>query len=417
MATRRVFLKNSGLAIFGIGSSPMWLERTVAATTNKKILVVIFQRGAADGLNIVVPHGDKAYYAGRPGIAIPKPGANEGATLDLDGFFGLNPNLKSLLPIFNEKKLAIIDACGSPDPTRSHFDGQDYMESGTPGFKATRDGWLNRTLTDDKTKSPIRAVSLGPLLARTLRGSQPAVALNSVKDFQVRDKTAGEDYMSRYAASVDTQLKGTGKDTFEAIRLLESLRKVEYAPANGAVYPNGRLGSSLKQIAQMIKANAGLEVAFADLGGWDHHVNEVGVTPYTGPLANLLREFGGSLAAFYQDLGPRMDDVVLTTMSEFGRTARENGNRGTDHGHANVMFTLGGSVRGGKIYGRWPGLEREQLYEGRDLAVTTDFREVLGEVVMGHLGQQDFTRVFPGFSSKAPLGLFAASAATTTKSS
>jgi len=417
MATRRVFLKNSGLAIFGIGASPAWLERAVAAITNKKILVAILQRGAADGLNIVVPHAEKAYYTGRPGIAIPKPGSSEGAALDLDGFFGLNPNLKSLLPIFNEKKLAIIEACGSPNPTRSHFDAQDYMESGTPGLKATRDGWLNRTLADDNTKSPIRAVSLGPVLARTLRGTQPAVAINSVKDFQVRDRMAGEDYMSRYAASVDTQLKGTGKDTFEAIRLLEALRKVEYVPANGAVYPSGRLGSSLKQIAQMIKSNAGLEVAFADLGGWDHHVNEVGATPFIGPLANLLREFGDSLAAFYQDLGPRMDDIVLTTMSEFGRTARENGNRGTDHGHANVMFTMGGSVAGGKIYGKWPGLEREQLYEGRDLAVTTDFREVLGEVVTGHLGNRDLTRVFPGFSSKAPLGLFASGAATTTKNS
>jgi uncharacterized protein (DUF1501 family) len=263
----------------------------------------------------------------------------------------------------------------------------------------------------------MRAFSLGPVLARTLRGAQPAVAMNSVEDFQVRDKMAGEDYMSRYAASVDTQLKGTGKDTFEAIRLLEALRKVDYIPANGAVYPKGRFGSSLKQIAQMIKANAGLEVAFADLGGWDHHVNEVGATPFIGPLAKLLREFGDSLAAFYRDMGPRMDDIVLTTMSEFGRTARENGNRGTDHGHANVMFTLGGAVEGGKIYGKWPGLEREQLYEGRDLAVTTDFREVLGEVVNGHLGQRDLSRVFPGFSPKGPLGLFAASAATTTKSS
>ena len=406
MATRRVFLKNSGLSIFGIGASPIWLERAVAATTNKKILVAILQRGAADGLNIVVPHAEKAYYAGRPSIAIPKPGSSEGATLDLDGFFGLNPNLKALKPIFDEKKLAIIEACGSPDPTRSHFDAQDYMESGTPGYKATRDGWLNRSLTNDPDKSPIRAVSLGPVLARTLRGSQPAVALNSVKDFQVRDKMGGDDYMSRYAASLDTQLRGTGKETFEAIRLLESLRKTEYKPENGAVYPSGRLGTSLRQIAQMIKSNQGLEVAFADLGGWDHHVNEVGATPFIGPLANLLREFGDSLAAFYQDLGHRMDDVVVTTMSEFGRTARENGNRGTDHGHANVMFALGGNLAGGKVYGQWPGLEQEQLYEGRDLAVTTDFRQVLGEIVSTHLGRNDLNRIFPNFKPAAPLGLF-----------
>lgn len=416
MATRRAFLRNSGVAMFGIGSSPVWLERAMAATTGsggKKILVAIFQRGAADGLNIVVPHAEKAYYAGRPGIAISQPGSSEAATIELDGFFGLNPNLKALKPIFDEKKLAMVHACGSPDPTRSHFDAQDYMESGTPGLKATRDGWLNRTLSKEVEKSPIRAVSMGPVLARTLRGGNPAVALNSVKDFQVRDKMAGDDYMSRYAASLDTQMKGTGKDTFEAIRLLETLRKVEYKAGNGAVYPNGRLGTSLKQIAQMIKADAGLEVAFADLGGWDHHVNAVGATALIGPLANLLREFGDSLAAFYQDLGARMEDVVLVSMSEFGRTARENGNRGTDHGHANVMFTMGGQIAGGKVYGRWPGLEREQLYEGRDLDVTTDFREVLGEVVTQHLGRKELARVFPGFNSKAPPGLFGASAATT----
>ena len=416
MATRRAFLRNSGLAMFGIGASPLWLERALATTGNKKILVALFQRGAADGLNIVVPHAESAYYTGRPGIAIPRPGAAEGAALDLDGFFGLNPNLKALKPIFDEKKLAIIEACGSPDPTRSHFDAQDYMESGTPGLKATRDGWLNRALPPDPAKSPIRAVSLGPVLARTLRGAEPAVALNSVKDFQVRDKMAGEDYMSRYAASVDTQLKGAGKETFEAIRLLDSLRKVDYVPSNGAVYPTGRLGQSLKQIAQMIKADAGLEVAFADIGGWDHHVNEVGATPFIGPLANLLREFGDSLAAFYQDLGPRMDDVVVTTMSEFGRTARENGNRGTDHGHANVMFAMGGNIAGGKVYGQWPGLNREQLYEGRDLAVTTDFREVLGEVVQNHLGRTNIERIFPGFKSTNPPGLFGATAATTKRS-
>jgi uncharacterized protein (DUF1501 family) len=417
MATRRAFLKNSGVAMFGIGASPLWLERAMAASDSKKILVAIFQRGAADGLNIVVPHAEKAYYAGRPSIAIPRPGPGEGAAIDLDGFFGLNPNLKALKPIFDEKKLAMVQACGSPDPTRSHFDAQDYMESGTPGLKATRDGWLNRALNPGGTASPVRAVSMGPVLARTLRGNQPAVAINSVKDFQVRDKMAGDDFMSRYASSVDTQLKGTGKDTFEAIRLLESLRKTEYQPANGASYPGGRLGSSLKQIAQMIKANVGIEVAFADLGGWDHHVNEVGATAFDGPLANLLTEFGSSLAAFYQDLGARMQDVVVVSMSEFGRTARENGNRGTDHGHANVMFTMGGNVSGGKVYGNWPGLEKEQLYEGRDLAVTTDFRQVLGEVAAVHLGQPNLAKIFPGFSPKGPLGLFGAAGSTTSKSS
>ncbi len=401
MATRRVFLRNSALSMFGIGASPLWLERALAATepgAKKKVLVAIFQRGAADGLNIVVPHADKRYYAARPGIAIPREDV-----IDLDGFFGLHPNLAALKPLYDQKRLAMVHATGSPDPTRSHFDAQDYMESGTPGFKATRDGWLNRSLSKDANASPIRAVSLGPVLARTLRGTNPAVALNNVKDFQVKDKMAGDDYMSRYAASLDTQLQGTGRDTFAAIQLLESLRKTEYMPANGAVYPNGRLGSSLKQIAQMIKSGAGLEVAFADLGGWDHHVNEVGATPQEGPLANLLREFGGAIAAFHQDLGERMEDVALVTMSEFGRTVKENGNRGTDHGHANVMFTLGAALPGGKVHGRWPGLAPEQLHENRDLAVTTDFREVLGAIVKGHLGQGDLAKVFPGYQFKGSL--------------
>ncbi len=409
MATRRAFLRNSGVAMFGIGASPIWLERAMAASNaggRKKVLVAIFQRGAADGLNIVVPHGEKAYYAGRPGIAIPKPDGKETSAIDLDGFFGLNPNLKALKPIFDEKKLAMVHACGSPDPTRSHFDAQDYMESGTPGLKATRDGWMNRAVPNAAEQSPIRAVSLGPVLSRTLRGANSAVALNNVRDFQVKDKMASEDYMSRYAASVDTQLKGTGKETFEAIRLLETLRKAEYQPGNGASYPGGRLGTSLKQIAQMIKADAGLEVAFADLGGWDHHVNEVGQTALVGPLANLLTEFGDSLAAFYRDLGTRMEDVMVVTMSEFGRTARENGNRGTDHGHANVMFAMGGNLQGGKVYGEWPGLEREQLYEQRDLDVTTDFRDVLGGVVKRHLGQPDLARVFPGFAGSGKLKVF-----------
>lgn len=403
MPTRRAFIQNSAVAMFGIGATPLWLERALGATTTrKKIYVSILQRGAADGLNIVVPHGDKAYYDARPSIAVPRPGSADNAALDLDGYFGLHPSLKPLLPLFTEKKLAIIEATGSPDPTRSHFDAQDYMESGTPGLKSTRDGWLNRAISDTAATSPVRAVSLGPTLARSLRGPVPAVALNSVKDFGIRDRMAGEEFMSRYAASTDTQLRGTGKETFEAIRLLDSLRKTPYEPANSAVYPTGRLGQSLKQIAQMIKADVGLEVAFADLGGWDHHVNE---TPL---LTNLLREFGQSLAAFTQDLGPLMDDVVLTTMSEFGRTARENGARGTDHGHANVMFAIGGPVAGGKVYGRWPGLEREQLYEGRDLAVTTDFRTVLTEVVSTHLGQPRLDRVFPGFTARERIGFLKA---------
>jgi uncharacterized protein (DUF1501 family) len=399
--TRRIFLRNGAIAMAGVGAAPAWLARAAAAVEGgrRKILVVLFQRGAADGLNIVVPHADRRYYELRPMIAIPR-----AEVLDLNGTFGLHPALEPLKGIYDAKQLAIVEAVGSPDPTRSHFDAQDYMESGTPGVKSTRDGWLNRALTAPAPKaSPVRAVALGPNLPRTLRGRNSAVALATVNDFQLRDENASTMFESLYAG--DKALSTAGRDTFEAMRMLESVRKQPYTPADGAQYPNGRLGQSLRQIAQLIRSNVGLEVAFADMGGWDTHVNEVGLRPTVGPLANLLTEFGRAIAAFHRDMGSQMEDIVLVTMSEFGRTARENGNRGTDHGHANFMFLLGGGVKGGQIYGEWPGLEPEQLHDGRDLALTTDFRDVLGEVVAGHLGMKNVAQVFPGHRRRKPLAL------------
>ena len=387
---RRIFLRNSALAMAGVGSAPLWLGRAAFAaegTGRKKILVAIFQRGAADGLNIVAPYGDAEYYKLRPSISIPQK-----EVVDLDGYFGLHPSLAPLKPIWNDGHLAVIHAAGSPDPTRSHFDAQDYMESGTPGFKGTTDGWLNRALAPTAGKvSPVRAVSLGPALPRALAGRNNAVAVESLPNFSVRDPRASAMLESMYTETGDQILGGTGRETFEAIRILQSIQKTPYQPEAGASYPRGRLGSSLQQIAQLVKADVGLEVAFADLNGWDHHVNE------PGQLANILREFGGALAAFSQDLGDRMEDVVVVTMSEFGRTAKENGNRGTDHGHANVMFAMGGPVKGGKVYGDWPGLAQEQLYEKRDLAVTTDFRDILSEAVSLHLGNTQADKVFPGY--------------------
>lgn len=397
MSTRRAFIKSSALAMFGVGAAPAWLSRAVYAADampkRNKVLVAIFQRGAADGLNIVVPHGDKEYYTLRPSIAVPKEMA-----IDLDGFFGLHPSLAPLKPLYDAKQLAIVEAVGSPDPTRSHFDAQDYMESGTPGLKATRDGWLNRALPGvSGTPSPVRAIAMGAQTPRTLRGKNPAVAVADLRSFTVNDTRSGATFESMYDSSLDTMLRGTGKDTFDAVKLLQSLQKQGYTPGNSAKYPNGKFGQSLQQIAQLIKSNVGLEVAFADIGGWDTHVNEFGATAKVGQLPNLLTEWAAALGAFYQDLGDRMQDVVLVTMSEFGRTARENGNRGTDHGHANVMFTMGGPVQGGKVYGDWPGLAPEKLYENRDLDITTDFRDVLGELVAGHLGNRDLKTVFPGY--------------------
>jgi uncharacterized protein (DUF1501 family) len=409
MPTRRFFLRNSALAMVGVGTTPLWLERALyagdAPSQRKKILVAIFQRGAADGLNVVVPHGERAYYDLRPSIAIPRPTSDPAkiadAAIDLDGFFGLNPALAPLKPLFDQKHLAIVDAVGSPDPTRSHFDAQDYMESGTPGRKATQDGWMNRALPPATQKvSPVRAVSLGPVLPRAMRGPAPAIAMQTIDSFQVRNAEASKQFEQMYMGAKDPVIQAAGKDTFEAVALLQSIQKQAYTPASGATYPRGRFGQSLQQIAQLIKSNVGVEMAFADIGGWDHHVNEIGPRPSVGQLANLLGEYGQALAAFWTDMGDRMSDVVVVTMSEFGRTAKENGNRGTDHGHANSMFVMGGEVKGGKVYGKWPGLEKEQLYEGRDLAVTTDFRDVLGELVTTHLGNPSAKNVFPGYDPR-----------------
>lgn len=404
--SRRTFIKNGGVVMIGMSTLPSFLMRAVAAapTSGRKKLVVVFQRGAADGLNIVVPFAEKNYYAVRPSIAIPAPrrGAQD-AAIDLDGFFGLHPSLAPLQPLFQQRQLAIVHAAGSPDTTRSHFDAQDYMESGTPGVKSTGDGWLNRSLQETPLPdaSPFRAVAMGANLPRALRGSAPAVALADVRQFRVLAPGAGGraiegGFEALYAQTVDQALHGTGSETFEAIDMLRKANPARFPPENGAQYPAGKLGRTMRQVAQLHKADIGLEVTFVDVGGWDHHVNEGGVQ---GQLANLLRELGQSLAAFSQDMGDRMEDTVVVTMSEFGRTARENGNRGTDHGHANCMFVMGGPVRGGKVYGKWPGLVTEQLYQGRDLALTTDFRSVLGEIISRHNGAPRLETVFPGFDN------------------
>ncbi len=402
--TRRVFLKNGALALVATTAIPTFLTRTVWGIdgTSRKRLVVLFQRGAADGLNIVVPHGESAYYAMRPSIAIPRPNHGQESSIDLDGFFGLHPSMASFKPLWDQKHLAIVHAAGSPDNTRSHFDAQDYMESGTPGVKSTEEGWLNRAVRQpEPDPSPFRAISMGGTLPRALAGTAPAVAIGNINEFGVggRGPAAApltNTFEAMYSQSVDTVLHGTGQETFEAVKMLKAADPARYTPAPGANYPRGRFGDSLRQLAQLIKANLGVEVAFADIGGWDHHVNEGAVQ---GQLANVLRDFSQSIAAFWTDLGDLGEDTVLVTMSEFGRTARENGNRGTDHGHANVMFVVGGPVHGGRVYGQWPGLDQSQLYEGRDLALTTDFRRVLGEGVYRHLGNKDLATVFPGFEN------------------
>ena len=398
--TRRVFMKGGAMAVVGTSVVPSFLTRTVLAQNtlpgNRK-LVVLFQRGAADGLNIVVPYREDAYYQMRPTIAIPKD-----QVIDLDGFFGLHPAMQPLKPLWDKGFLAIVQAAGSPDTTRSHFDAQDFMESGTPGVKITQDGWLNRALQAEdaarlrQNSTAFRAVAIGAQVPRTLQGKIPAVAVNNLQDFNVGGRNPAplsNSFEAMYAESVDSVLHGTGTETFEAVKMLKATDPGSYVPTAGASYPRGQFGDSMKQIAQLLKANLGVEGAFADIGGWDTHQNQGNVN---GQLANRLKDFSQGIDAFWTDMGDQAEDVVLVTMSEFGRTAHQNGTGGTDHGHANVMFVLGGPVKGGKVYGSWPGLAQERLYEGRDLTITTDFRQVLGEAAYRTIGARNLDLVFPG---------------------
>ena len=408
---RRYFLKSSGIALAGFGmmaAAPDFLQQFANAQTmtngygKKKILITIFQRGAVDGLNMVVPYGDSEYYNLRRTIAVGKPNQTDGA-INLDGYFGLHPALKPLEKFWQNKQLAVVHSVGSPDNTRSHFDAQNYMEAGTPGVKSTRDGWLNRVLQTSKSDkdSPFRAVAMNGQIPRTLIGRAPTIAMTNLSDFAINAGVYTQSVQGGFEGIYQQNgggLGNTGKETFEAVNFLKQANPSQYKSENGARYPNNPFGNSLRQIAQLIKANVGLEAAFTDTPGlnWDTHANEGGAR---GQIANLLNNFGQAIAAFAADLGRRMDDVVILTMSEFGRTARENGSRGTDHGHANAMFVLGNSVKGGKIYGDWKGLDAGNLHEGRDLAVTTDFRDVLGEISVKHLGNKNLDKIFPNYQA------------------
>ena len=436
-SSRRIFLKSSAFAGVVFGAAPRSLLRSVFAAEGspgrRKTFVVVFQRGACDGLNTVIPYADSGYRKARPSIFIPYPKDGDATTaIDLDGHFGLHPALSDLAPLYKSGSLGIVHAVGSPDTSRSHFDCQDFMESGTPGLKSTTDGWMNRCAGSlPRTDSKFRSVALTQTLPRVLRGAAPAVALARIDDFHVRediamsegagmarpgrmgvaygssrsdaaaqkhaDDSSAAAFEKLYADAAKDMLGNAGRETFEAIEALKVADPAKYQPRQGVSYPRGRLGDSLKQMAQLIKADLGVELAFVDIGGWDHHTAE-GAS--TGQLANLLRQLGGSLAAFHRDLDDRMGDVVVLTMTEFGRTVRENGNRGTDHGHGSVSFVMGGPVKGGRVHGRFPKLSEENLYEGRDLPVTTDFRDLVGEVLVRHMGITDLKRVFPNYEVK-----------------
>jgi uncharacterized protein (DUF1501 family) len=415
---RRVFMKSGAMALVTMGLSPSFLRRAAYAADllggaaarggRGKTLICLFQRGAADALNVLVPHGEPSYYRFRPTIGVPRPArAGERTAVDLDGFFGLHPSLAPLKPLWDRGMLAPIHAVGSPSATRSHFDAQDYMESGTPDLKGTRDGWLNRYLATRGTceacapapTSPFQAVAMGPQTPRALAGPAPTVAMNSLDQFSIRASSSSLERRieALYRTGSADVVHAAGGETFEAVRILKAANPQRYLAEHGAEYPRTPFGQHLRQIAQLIKADVGLEIAFADVGGWDTHVNQGAVN---GQLANRLNDFASAVAALVTDLGDRMSDVAILTMSEFGRTVRQNGNGGTDHGHAGAMFVIGGGVNGGRqVFGRWPGLEPEQLYEGRDLALTTDFRAVFGEVVAKHLGSAKLDAVFPGYDA------------------
>ncbi|HEV2855378.1 MAG TPA: DUF1501 domain-containing protein [Thermoanaerobaculia bacterium] len=411
MLTRRLFLKSGGVALLtlGVGGGPGFITRAALAAAGtgstpsrrRKVLVTIFQRGAMDGLAAVPPIDAPALKTLRPRLAASGARSEgDGTLLDLQTGFGLHPAFEPLLPLWKDKRLAIVHAVGSPDPTRSHFDAQDFMETGTPGRKGTPNGWLNRAVgLLGHDASPFRAVALTPALPRSLYGDEPALAVTSLADFKVQlpgaDRTAaaaGHGFEALYDTTSQDLLRDTGSETFKAIHRLSAAEIERYLPAAGAEYPRTPLGNALRQIAILIKSGVGLEVAFAESGGWDTHVQQALA------FSRQARDLAQSIRAFWTDLGPYQDQVLLTTMTEFGRTVRENGSGGTDHGHGSCLFVLGNKVDGGKVHGTFPGLEPGALYEGRDLPVTTDFRAVFCELAGKHLGIKDDGKLFPGWT-------------------
>jgi len=401
---RRQFIKTGSAALGTLAVFPGWLRpaRMAGSLGNSPVLVAVFLRGGADGLNVVVPYGDRDYASLRPTLAIAPPGQQDGA-LDCDGFFGFHPRLTALKNIFDQGGLAAVHACGSHNGTRSHFDAMDYMESGSSEQKLN-DGWLNRYLQVSAGGEGIfRSVALGPALPLSMAGAAQTMALSGLEALQVNESPQMDIYLDTLKDLNTGRTDTIGRVALDALDAIAAgkgkLDPESYQPANGADYGNGPFGLTMKAVAQTIKADVGLEVAAADLGGWDTHTNQGGGT--SGELFNALGQLDDGLSAFVTDMGSAMDHTLVLVMTEFGRTARQNGSGGTDHGHGSVMFVLGGGVRGGKVYSQWPGLSETKLNEGRDLAVTTDFRRVFGETLQYHMGCQDIQSVFPGYDYMA----------------
>lgn len=409
--SRRDFLKLAGG--FAVAPAlPAWMPRMAFAPQGVEpagdILVVVFQRGGMDGISAVIPHGDAHYYENRSALAIPEPEDGSDKTgIDLDGFFGLHPSLRPLKDLWDERTLALVHAVGSPDPTHSHFDAMDYMERGTPGEKSIPTGWIGRHLQTApwQNESPFRAIGMGGVMQAALRGPIPVTTLKSISDFHLQgDVSQLTEIRARLESlyNLGSSLDGDAVETFNAVNILDKIDVNNYTPSGGAAYPETEFGTAMKQVAQIAKAEIGLEVACVDIGGWDTH-NQQG--QLEGELPTLLNEFSSGLASLYHDLGDRAKNVTIVTMSEFGRRVKENASDGTDHGHGNCMFVLGGGVNGGKVYGQWPGLAPENLFDGIDLNITTDYRDVLGEVVEKRLKNPALAEVFPTYVDWKNLGI------------
>ncbi|HVU95198.1 MAG TPA: DUF1501 domain-containing protein [Puia sp.] len=411
MVSRRGFLKGSGLALFGVGlmgGIPAFMAEAAASEKlslpykRKRVLVCIFQRGAMDGLMAVTPFTDEYLQVARPNLLVPAVANGKGNVLiDLDGRWGLHPNMKAFEPLFREGRLAVVHGIGSPNTTRSHFDAQDYMESGTPFNKGTASGWLNRAvgLLGHDAVTPFTAVSLTSALPRSFYGDHPSVAISNLQDFAIQMRgnpavvnTTAKSFEELYDQTSAGLLRDTGKESFEAMKVLQQADLRGYRPAGGAVYPGSPLGNSLRQIAQLIKMDVGLEVAFTESNGWDTHFNQ---GTDNGIFARNVGDLSNSIAAFWTDLDAYQDDVTVMTMTEFGRTVHQNGTGGTDHGRGSCNFILGNNVLGGKVHGNVAELAVENLEDGRDLPVTTDFRGVFSAVADGHLRISDDNTLFP----------------------
>jgi len=419
MTSRRGFLKAGGLALFGIslmGGIPSFIaeaaasDKIISPYKKKKTMVCIFQRGAMDGLMAVTPFTEQYLQTNRPTLFLSaaKTG-NKAPLIDLDGKWGLHPSMSAFEPLFRDKRLAIVHGIGSPNNTRSHFDAQDYMESGTPFNKGTASGWLNRAVGllghDAGTPAtPFQAVSLTSALPRSFYGDNPSVAISNLQDFaiQMRGNPSGVNMAAKsfedlYDQTSSSLLKSTGKESFDAMKMLQKTDIKNYKPANGAVYPNTSVGNSLKQIAQLIKMDVGLEIAFTESGGWDTHFNQ---GSDTGIFARNVNDLSNCIVAFWTDLGQYTDDVTLMTMTEFGRTVKQNGTGGTDHGRASCNFILGNDVNGGIVHNKVQPMSLETLEDGRDLAVTTDFRSVFSEVADRHLNIKNDKTLFPDWNGE-----------------